>query len=183
MQIELRENRQQLLYAITRKLANKIYAMLNPFFDDYDCLCFSENISSDHPKLLEYAVRKFRHSDCGITRCNGMILVIDAAGRGEMRKIFSRFLEMAVPENYMFRGNDAEKYFQPFEEAIKSNIMHNCIKYEDFLRLLMADPHTAARYALADQMGRGGNMWMRHLIYEHAKKFDECYTEYERMKK
>ena len=183
MQIELYENRQRLLYAINRKLANKIYDILNPYFDDYDCVCFSENISCNHPKLLEYAIRKFRHSDCGITRYNGMILVIDTAGRGEMREIFSRFLEMAVPENYMFKGNDAEKFFQPFENPIKSNIMHNCIKYDDVLRLIMADPHTAARYALADQMGRGGNMWMRHLIYEHAKRFDECYAEHEQMKK
>ena len=43
MQIELCENRQRLLYAINRKLANKIYDMLNPFFDDYDSLFFREH--------------------------------------------------------------------------------------------------------------------------------------------
>jgi len=148
-------------------------ARLRKWFVKFDCVRFSEKLARGTPDILKYAEAKFLRVGCGISHCDGRVLAVDLAGKGMMRQIFAKMLELAEPEHYEFKGENVEEFFAPFMPVIKAAIWGNS---EYVLNLLRNNPKDAAIRLLVQDQFPHLNMACFRTTIDHAIKFDELYA-------
>ena len=176
----LRNMRKRMLYAINQKLGESIFANLEKYFAQFDCVSFSEKVVRGNLELLRYAEAKFLRAGCGFTHCNEKILVVDLPGNGQMRQIIKQMLRLAEPETCSFKDDDKiQDFFAPFEDAIKKRASEES---SYLLKLLEKCPRDAVIYLLAQRQWKYCNLFSKYAIDHHAAQFDDCYAEYERQK-
>lgn len=179
--IHMRRQRQYLLHGIISLWLEKhLYPDWGKWFAPLECLRFSEKAVRGDPEIFHYAKARFLRSGCGITEFNDNVLVVNLNGDSEMRRIFAMMLEMAEPECYEFKGNDAEHFFEPFMPAIGTRIFQ---RGRPLLDSLQNAPQDAVVELLVQDRWQYLGMWGKMGVDHNAKRFDECYAEFERKKK
>ena len=174
--IRKRELRKQLKYLLSGAYAEKSFphSDIGERLKNIDCIMFSENVISGNPEAVKYAQSKFLLSRCGVTSCEGNILVADINGNGKMRQIFDQMLKLATPEKWAVKGDNCEEFFAPFCEHFKSKIYKNSKR---FLHLWQNDPAQSVVLLLADMNFDDFGMFRKHAVWMRAKRFDALCSE------
>ena len=146
---------------------------LRKWFVKFDCVRFSEKLICGTPDILKYAEAKFLHVGCGITHCDGSVLVVDLTGKEMMRQIFAKMLELAKPEHYEFKGENVEEFLAPFMPAFESVIRGDGKR---ILKLLQNNPKEAAICLLVQETFPRFGMSAIVTAVDRAEKFDELYA-------
>ena len=176
--VRLRRTRERFLALLTGFYTKKIFAQhpqLVKWLKKFPCVSFSVKAVSGDPEVLRLAQGKFLHSGCSINCCNGNILVIDTSNTGRMQEIFSRMLELAVPESYAVKGENYEDFFAPFAEKFNIWLYKN---HKYFLKLLKHSPKDAAIALLAEKQFKYANIFGKQAFTLQSRKFNKLYAEY-----
>lgn len=170
--IHLRQCRKSLQHQLRSLYALKSFdgnPQFGKWFQKFDCIWFSKNVISGDPEVIRMAESKFLHSQCGVTSCQGKLLIVDIGGEGKMGEIFDQMLQLATPETYAVKGDDPEEFFAPFEAHFRKMI---CSGSKYFQNLLKNSPKDAAIFLLAEKCFKHVGIYNKQFIAQQAKKFD-----------
>lgn len=162
----------QLLHTLSEFYVQKLYCsspQLQKHIQQLQCLSFSEKVTAGDPEVIRLAIAKFLYSECGITRCNGNVLITGLNCHSPLQEILLKMLLLVTPASYAIKGENDEDFFAPFAPAIRTNASK---LGSHLLHRLQHDPQSAAIMLLVTTRFKYMNIFGKQGILLQARKFD-----------